>query len=141
MLYESCVRFISPSNFMLRTCARVRVCARVSIYRDLFFYFSTLARNNPPIFFQNANAGSVRVVDRRSCRNCRKYRTLRYGTILQHLLLIRLRHLSHTVHRPSRRNYILQINGACVGGARRKRYWLRSLKLRSGTDYLRFLRK
>jgi hypothetical protein len=42
---------------------RVRVCARVSSYRDIFLCVSTLIRNNPPGCFQNIVTGSVRNID------------------------------------------------------------------------------
>jgi hypothetical protein len=78
-LYESCVRLISSFDLpcvraRVRACARP-ICGRVSGYRGPFTYVSTRIRDYPPNFFQNSNTGLVRIIDRRSCRNYRKYGT------------------------------------------------------------------
>ena len=82
------------------------ICVNARSFRTIFSIISTSICNNPPAFFHNTNTGFVRIILMRyTTLNCRDivaillcYRTVRYGDVLQHLL-IQLRHLSHT-HRP-----------------------------------------
>ena len=125
----------------MRAC--VRVCARVSSYRHLFLNCSTRIRNNPPSFFQNTNTGFVRRIAGRNCCNCRRYRTVLYGTVRYKVRYTTNGSFSGREDKSPWKKFATGEDGWYPGRKRRfsflvspakRRYISRSLVVRTGTN-------